>query len=96
MATQTFPYASFGELVRCELDVNDKTWRPSQVRVINNSASPLKARVLEAGAVVFEATAPAGQTTSWNISGVQLGWDSVNGGLMLGDYVLQAQWPAGG
>lgn len=95
MATQTFRYASFGnDAVYCEIDVNDKTWRPIQVRVVNTSASALKASVLNAGTVVFEATAPAGQTTSWNISGVQLGWDAVDGGLMLGNYVIQAQWPA--
>ena len=96
MATQTFRYASFGnDAVYCELDVNDRTWRPSQVRVVNTSASALKSTVLNAGTVVFEATAPAGQTTSWNISGVQLAWDAVDGGLILGPYGFGAQYPVG-
>lgn len=94
MATQTFPFAEFGDgLVRVEIDVNDANWRPSKVRCINNSASPAVARVLNGGTEVFTATAPAGATTSWNISGVQLGWDATNGGLMMGSYVLQARWP---
>lgn len=94
MATQTFPFAEFGNgIVRVEIDVNDTNWRPSRVRCINNSTQPAAARILENGVEVFTATAPAGQTTTWNISGVQLGWDTVNGGLMMGNYALQAQWP---
>lgn len=95
MATQTFPFAAFGDsAVRVEIDVNDANWRPSRVRCINNSARAAVARVLENGVEVFAATAPGGQTSTWNISGVKLGWDQVNGGLMMGSYVLQARWPA--
>ena len=95
MATQTFQFAEFGDgIVRVELDVNDANWRPSRVRCINNSAAAAVARILENEVEVFAATAPAGQTTSWNISGIQLGWDTVNGGLMLGAYTVNARWPA--
>lgn len=95
MATQTFVFAEFGGgIVRVEFDVNDANWRPSRVRCINNSAAALVARVLDGATDVFAATAPAGQTSTWNISGVQLGWDSVNGGLILGNYQIQARWPA--
>ncbi len=94
MATQTFQFAEFGNgSVRVEIDVNDANWRPSRVRCINNSTVAAVARILENGVEVFAATAPAGQTTQWNISGVQLGWDTVNGGLMMGNYVIQARWP---
>lgn len=95
MATQTFQFASFGNgQVVVEMDVNDANWRPSRVRCINNSAAALAARILDGGTEVFAVTAPAGQTTSWNISGIQLGWDSVNGGLILGSYQVMARWPA--
>lgn len=94
MATQTFPFGAFGSEVRAEIDVNDATWRPSRVRVINNSIFPLQATVLDGGSPVFAATAPASKTTTWNISGVQLGWDTVDGGIMLGTYSLQARGPA--
>lgn len=94
MATQTFPFAEFaGGAVRVEIDVNDANWRPSRVRCINNSAAAAVARVLDGGNEVFFASAPAGQTTQWNVSGVQLGWDTTNGGLVMGNYVLQARWP---
>lgn len=94
MATQTFTFAEFGDgAVRAEIDVNDANWRPARVRCINSSAFAAVARILENGVEMFAATAPAGQTTTWNISGVQLGWDSVDGGLMMGNYVLQARWP---
>lgn len=95
MATQTFQFAEFsGGSVRVEIDVNDANWRPSRVRCINNSAQPAAASLLNNGVEVFTATAPAGATTSWNITGVQLGWDTVDGGLQMGPYVLQARWPA--
>jgi hypothetical protein len=74
MATQTFVHSEFGGgQVRAELDVNDANWRPSRVRCINNSAYPVAATILENGVQRFTATAPAGETTTWNISGVQLG-----------------------
>jgi hypothetical protein len=95
MATQTFPFASFNnDAVKVELDVNDANWRPSRVRCINNSNYSLKATILESGVVKFTAIAPPNQTTSWNISGIQLGWDAVDGGLILGNYELQTQYPS--
>lgn len=94
MATQTFQFAEFGNgIVRVEIDVNDANWRPSRVRCINNSAAAAVARVLDGGSEVFFASAPGGQTTIWNISGVQLGWDTANGGLMMGNYSVYARWP---
>ncbi|NLS77332.1 MAG: hypothetical protein GXY76_08755 [Chloroflexi bacterium] len=104
MATQTFPHSSFGDgIVRVEFDVNDANWRVSQVRCINDSPHPARARILRGAALLYDAIAPAGQTTSWNTSGVQLGWNTadedgdgiMDGGLMMGDYVVHVQWPAG-
>lgn len=104
MATRTLVHSEFGGgLVRVEIDINDANWRPSRVRVLNASASPLVAYVSKAGQEVFRAVAPAGQTTSWNISGVQLGWqpdylDDRDGkwypdGLDMRDYTVSVQWP---
>lgn len=94
MATQTFRHSSFGsDQVIVEFDINDNNWRMSQVRVINKSTYSLVAQIYEAGVLRFTANAPAGQTTSWNTTGIQLGWDSVNGGLIMGNYTMSAQWP---
>lgn len=95
MATQTFQHSSFGNgQVVVEIDVNDATWLLSRVRCINNSAHALAARVLSGGTEVWTGTAPAGQTTQWNVAGVQLGWDSVNSGIVMGNYVVQVRWLA--
>lgn len=94
MATQTFQHSSFGGgAVIVEFDVNTANWRVSKVRCINNSPYPCVAHVYESGSEIFVAVAPAGQTTSWNTSGVQLGWDEVDGGIIMGNYVMGAQWP---
>lgn len=93
MATQTFPFAAYPG-VTAELDVNDATWRPSRVRCLNTSAHAVGIRVLNNGTEVFSTSAPANATTQWNISGVQLGWDSVDGGIMLGTYTIHTRWPA--
>lgn len=69
MATQTFPFGSYGDAVRAEIDVNDANWRPSRVRCLNTSAYPLVATVYQAGTLVLTVTAPANQTSQWNISG---------------------------
>jgi len=96
MATVTFQHSSFANgIVRVEFDVNDANWRVSQVRCINNSASPAAATIFQRGTEVFTAIAPANATTSWNATGIQLGWDAVDGGIMMGDYVMSARWPAG-
>jgi len=29
------------------------------------------------------------------VAGVQLAWDSVDGGIVMGNFVMQAQWPSG-
>jgi hypothetical protein len=94
MATQTFQVASFGGgAVRVEIDINDANWRPSKVRCVNDSAHTATAMIYEGGVQRFTANALGNQTTEWNISGVQLGWDATNGGLMMGNYTMQARWP---
>jgi hypothetical protein len=94
VATQTFQHSSFaGGIVRVEFDVNDANWRVSRVRCINDSAYPAVARILQNGVEVFTAVAPAGQMTSWNTTGVQLGWDSVDGGIVMGGYEMLVRWP---
>lgn len=95
MATQTFQFASFGDsAVTVEIDVNDANWRVARVRCINNSARAAAARVLLNGSEVWNGTAPAGQTTLWNVGAVQLGWNATDGGLVMGGYEVQARWPA--
>jgi hypothetical protein len=104
MATQTFQYASFADgAVVVEYDINDANWKVSQIRCINNSVYTAIGRIYELGELVFTAVAPSNATTSWNVQGVQLGWqpDYWNdltetwepGGIEMGDYVFAAQWP---
>ncbi len=95
MATQTFLHSSYGAgLVVVEFDVNNANWRVAQVRCRNNSTKRAAARIFQAGAEIFLAAAPAGQVTTWNTTGVQLGWDPVDGGIQWGNYVMQSWWPA--
>lgn len=95
MATRTFPFASFGDgSVYAELDVNDANWRVTRGRVVNPSAFPLKVIVYENGVAIYSAIAPAGRTTQWNLNPFRLGWDSVDGGLILGPYEFGTQYPA--
>jgi hypothetical protein len=95
MATLTFEHSSFaGGIVRVEFDVNDANWRVSRVRCTNNSNLSAAAAILDSGVEAFTAVAPPNATTSWNVTGIQLGWDSVNGGIMMGNYVVQVKYPA--
>lgn len=95
MATVTYQHSSFSDgLVRIEFDVNNANWRMSQVRCINNSSRLARAWILNNGVQVFTADAPANATTSWNTTGIQLGWDTVNGGIMMGTYQMHTGWPA--
>lgn len=94
MATLTFQHSNYNDgQVIVEFDVSDVNWRVSQVRCINNSDEPAHARVLESGVPIFTAVAPANQTTTWNTTGIRLGWDSVDGGLQMGVYELHTAHP---
>lgn len=104
MATVTFQYASFNDgQVIVEYDINDANWRVSKIRCINNSPHSAVGHIYQAGDLVFTANAPANQTTSWNVQGVQLAWqppywndligDWEEAGIEMGDYELQAAWP---
>lgn len=93
MATQTFLLCEFSG-VRVEFDVNDANWRVTQVRCWNSSPYTVAAIILQNGTEVFTATALAQRMTSWNTSGVQLGWDSVDGGIIMNGYVMRIRFPA--
>lgn len=104
VATQTFPFAAFDNgACQVEYDVNNANWRVSKVRVINNSLAPLVALVYKAGVQVFRAVALPGETTEWNVTGVQLGWQEPywnnitetweEAGIEMHDYTFTAQWP---
>ena len=96
MATETFPHSSFGGgAVQVEVDINTANWKVVKMRCVNNSIYGARATILESGVPVFEASAPANATTVWNVAGVQLAWDSVDGGIVMGNFVMQAQWPSG-
>jgi len=93
---QTYLHSTFGgNAVIVEIDINDANWRVSRVRCINNSLYAAEASIYNSGVLVYEASAPPGQTTQWNIAGVQLEWDSINGGIMMGNYTMNARWPVG-
>lgn len=105
--TLTFQFASFNDgQVVVEYDVRDNNWTVTQIRCRNYSAYPAVGRIYELGELVFEAVAPPndpGEYTSWNVVGIQLGWqdDYWNdvsgeweaGGIEMGDYEFSAQWP---
>lgn len=94
MPARVFQYASFGGgQVVFEYELNDANWRVSKVRCINNSSYAARASVLENGVETFAASCPAGQTLERNVPGWTLGWDAVEGGLILGPYEFQARWP---
>jgi hypothetical protein len=94
MATVTYPFCEMGGgIVRVEFDVNTANWRMTQIRCINNSNQDATAIVYETGVQVFEAVGLANGTTSWNTGGLQIAWDEIDGGLMLGNYELAASWP---
>lgn len=95
MATATFQLASFGD-GQCviEYDVNDANWRVSRIRAINNSPYPVNAIVKDAGIEAYNVTVPANTTQTANTTGLQLGWDQVDGGIIMGSYTFEARWPA--
>lgn len=102
MATQTFQFGSMlnGSVV-FELDINNANWRVSQARVINNSNRNVEVLIHKAGVLVFNQIAPAGETTTWNTSGLQFDWQEdywdsdiqewVPGGIELFDYTVGAR-----
>lgn len=95
MATLTFEYAAFDSgRCRVEFDVNDANWRISRIRCINGTDYPAQGTVLEGDVVRFQEIAPANATTVWQVPGMQIGWDPVDGGLVLGNWSLRAQWPS--
>jgi len=96
MATITHQHSSFlNGIVTIEFDVSTANWRMSQIRCINNSSYTAKATIFELEELLYTANAPAGQTTSWNTSGVQLVWNPIDENLEMGDYIIQVQWPSG-
>jgi len=104
MATVTFQYATLGDgAVTVEYDVSNANWRVSRIRCINNSLHDAVGRIYDNGELVFTAVGPAGETTEWPVSGIQLGWqpDYWNdltqqwepSGIEMGTYEFSAQWP---
>lgn len=103
MATQTFQFGSYPGVV-CEYDINTANWRVSAVRVINNSQYAVGVLIKKAGVPIYQITAPANQTTSWNTQGIQLAWQEPywnsitetwdEAGIELYDYEIGAKWPA--
>lgn len=102
--TLTFQFASFNDgQVVVEYDIRDNNWTVTQIRCINNSPYMAVGHIYELGELVFTAEAPPNATTSWNVVGIQLGWqpDYWNditetwepSGIDMGDYVFQATWP---
>ncbi|MGW8177390.1 MAG: hypothetical protein ACWGQW_01120 [bacterium] len=93
MPTQTYEHTRIGNM-HVEFDVNTANWRICQVRCINNNDQPARFVVYELGVEIFNAIAPANQTTSWNTGGQQIAWDEIDGGIIWGDLVIETQYPA--
>lgn len=98
-AIDTLEFASFGDgIVRVTFDYNTNTGNVTKFTCTNNSDYPALFRVLEdvGGTVVlrFEKLCPAHGVTVQNVAGTTVAWDLVDGGLMMGPYQFQAQWPS--
>lgn len=95
MATVNYLVAILGnDEVIISLDINNANWRVQKANVdaTNSPVYGVRVIVKQAGSVIWEDVAPAGEVTTWNTAPFQLGWDSVNGGLILGDYEFGVQW----
>lgn len=104
MATLSLEIAAFNDReVVVELDILTSNWRVSQIRCINNSQHDAVGYIYNGEELVFTAVGTAGQTTTWNTTGVQLGWqeDYWNditetwepSGIEMFEYRIQIQWP---
>jgi len=95
MAIVTLDFATFGGgAVVVNFDYNDVNGNVVRVRGINNSAHAAIFTVLNNDVQALQVTLPAGQTATQNVSNINLSWDTVEGGLLMGAYQFQARWPA--
>jgi len=89
MATLRLLHSILGQ-ARVEFDLNDANWRVTRVYCINEGDSTIHATIYNNGVPVFTAIGLPHQTTQWNVTGVQLGWQP--------DYWndVTQQWEPGG
>lgn len=101
VAIETLVHSEYNNgAARLEFDYNQNTGDVSRFRCVNKSAYALWGGVFEvdpatgAETQLWEGTCQAGQTVSYPISKFKLMWDTVDGGLILGNYQMRARWPA--
>lgn len=101
MAIVTLPFAEFANgQVLVTFDYNDGNGNVTKLHIDNQSAYAIKFTVYERtdaeGTEVqrFVLTVPANTLKDQNVAGTTLAWDTVDGGLMMGPYRFEAQWPA--
>jgi len=94
VATQSYLFFRFLDgAITVTGQINTANWRLASILVHNTTAKTVRGYVYQAGQQIFIADAPGNQDTSWNTTGVQLGWDDVDGGLILGDYSFRLTYP---
>lgn len=97
-AIVTLEFASFGNgIVTVTFDYNQGNGNVLRFTCTNNSDFGARFRVLEdvGGTVVlrYEKLCPAHGVTVQNVAGTSLAWDLIDGGLIMGPFQFQAQWP---
>lgn len=97
-AIVTLEFASFGDgIVTVTFDYNQGNGNVLRFTCTNNSDFGARFRVLEdVGGVLtlrYEKLCPAHGITVQNVAGTSLAWDLIDGGLIMGPFQFQAQWP---
>jgi len=100
-AIVTLDFASFGGgAVTVTFDYNENNGNVVRFTCTNNSIYNAWFGVYlvdpdtQAETLVYERTCVANDVTIQNVAGTTLAWDTVDGGLMMGNYQFRARWPA--
>lgn len=93
-AIVTQPFTSFGNgLVTVTFDWNENNGDVKRFECVNNSNFDAWFGVYLSGVLQYEKICPAQGTTVQVVAGTNLAWDTVDGGLIFGDYSFGAVWP---
>jgi hypothetical protein len=99
-AIVTLPFSSFGNgAVTVTFDYNEQNGDVKKFVCAN--ASPYDAWFgvfyvdpnTQAETLVYQKTCAANGTTTQVVAGLTLAWDTVDGGLNMGNYQFRARWP---
>lgn len=101
VAIQTFTHSEYANgAVRLEFDWRDNTGEVIRFRCANNGTAALWGGVYEVDPVtgaetqLWTGTCQPGQTVTFPVSRFNLQWDTVDGGLIMGNYQIRTRYPA--